>query len=129
MLPPKPSIPPDQQRLLALYRGLAPDARKTLLRFAEFLAREAAAPPTDVEQPPAQPLDIPRPANESVIAAIRRLTATFPMLQRDALLHEASALMTAHVMHGRAAEDVIDELEIVFRRHYESVKSAPTETD
>lgn len=69
------------------------------------------------------PADIPRPESESVVAAIRRLSQTFPMLDKEALLHETSALMTAHLMQGRGAVEVIDELEIVFRRHYERVNS------
>jgi hypothetical protein len=31
--------------------------------------------------------------------------------------------MSAHVLQGRGAVDVIDELEVVFRRHYERVHS------
>jgi len=29
--------------------------------------------------------------------------------------------MTQHVIHGRSAVEVIDELEILFRRHYEKL--------
>ena len=46
-----------------------------------------------------------------MIAAIRRLSQTFHMLNKDELLHETSALMTAHVMHGKPAGQVIDELD------------------
>jgi hypothetical protein len=45
------------------------------------------------------------------------------MLNRDDLLHETAELMTAHVLQGRPAEVVIDELELVFRRRYDDVKS------
>lgn len=123
MLPPKLQLPPAQQHLLKLFRQLPAPGQESLLAFAEFLLQRTApaAPPSAVQE--TQPLDIPRPAKESVVAAIRRLNTTFPMLDRDALLHEASALMTAHVMQGRPAAEVIDELEAVFRRHYERVKS------
>ena len=57
---------------------------------------------------------------------MRRLSQTFHMLDKDDLLHEASELMTAHVMQGKPADEVIDELEVVFRRHYERV-SSPSE--
>ncbi len=123
MLPPKLQLPRDQQRLLKLFDRLSANHREQLLSFAEFLdyrsqadteTEESASPETA-----AVPLDIPRPESESVIAAIRRLTKTFPMLDKDPLLHETSALMTAHVMQGRAAVEVIDELEVIFRRHYE----------
>ena len=47
----------------------------------------------------------------------------YPMLNRDELLHDTSELMTAHVLQGRAADTVIDELEVVFRRKFDSVES------
>jgi hypothetical protein len=40
------------------------------------------------------------------------------MLDKAKLLNETSALMAQHVMQGRPAEEVIDELEIVFEMHY-----------
>jgi hypothetical protein len=45
------------------------------------------------------------------------------MLDKSDLLHEASELMTTHLMQGRPAAEVIDELEVVFRRHYERVST------
>ena len=121
MLPPKP-LPAAQQRLLTLFRQLSAAGQETLLSYAEFLVERAAAEtPRPVEVP--SPAEIPRPESETVIAAIRRLSETFHMLDRDVLLHEASALMSAHLMQGRPAVEVIDELEVVFRRHYERVKS------
>lgn len=123
MLPPKIQLPPDQQRLLKLFRGLDARDREQLLTFAAFLAERAqtddALKEAGSSEESLKPLDIPRPATESVVAAIRRLSETFPMLDREPLLHETSALMTAHVMQGRAADDVIDELELLFKQHYE----------
>ncbi len=124
MLPPKIQLPPDQQRLLNLFRALPAAGRETLLSFAEFLAQREAAHRAPAGADVVEPVDIPRPASESVVAAIRRLSSTFPMLDRDALLHETADLMSAHVIQGRSAADVIDELEVIFRRHYERVKSA-----
>jgi hypothetical protein len=123
MLPPKDPSSPQQQRLLKLFRQLSPAQRQSLLDFAGFLAQRSAAPTAGATAADLQPADIPRPEGESVVAAIRRLSETFHMLDRDELLHEASALMTAHVMQGRPAVEVIDELEVVFRRHYERVRS------
>jgi hypothetical protein len=113
----------DQQALLRLYRRLDKAGRETLLSFAEFLVERSAKSVAGVEPEPlpAEPVSIPRPANETVVAAIRRLTATYPMIDRDDLLHEASELMTAHVMQGRPAWDVIDELEATFRRRFERI--------
>ncbi len=122
MLPPKVSLPAPQQRLLELFRQLPAAEQENLLAFAEFLLQRAPRQATSPRPPDLEPVDIPRPESESVVAAIRRLSQTFPMLAKDELLHEASTLMTAHVMHGRSAVDVIDELEVVFRRHYERVK-------
>lgn len=126
MLPPKNTASPEQQRLLRLYRRLGEAERRSLLDFAEFLAgrgRSDDAAVRDPDAPLETPAEIPRPDSESVVAAIRRLSQTFHMLDKDALLHEASGLMTEHVMQGRPAVEVIDELELVFRRHYERVRS------
>jgi hypothetical protein len=121
MLPPKSRLPEAERKLLALFARLPVEGREQLLAFAEFLVERAAgqqAGTDDTADAPTQPLEIPRPDAESVVAAIRRLSKTFPMLDREALLHDTSALMTSHVMQGRASEEVIDELEVVFRRHY-----------
>lgn len=108
----------DERRLLRLFRALPEVRRAGLLDYAEFLlARDRDS--ADARTADA-PLDIPRPARENVVKAIKRLTATYPMLDRGKLLHDTSALMTQHLVHGRAAEEVIDALEGVFRSHYEA---------
>ncbi len=53
-----------------------------------------------------------------MVGAIRRLAESYPMLDRGALLHETSALVSAHVLQGRPAGSVIDELEALFHDHY-----------
>lgn len=122
MLPSKP-LSSTQKRLLRLFSQLSETDQQGLLSYAAFLAERGADTLSSQAGKRAPPLDIPRPASESVIAAMRRLSETFPMLEKDALLHEASALMTSHVMQGRPAVEVIDELEVIFRRHYERVNS------
>lgn len=107
----------DERRLLAFYQALPDAARAQLLEFAEFLAARSGR--RTVEPPKA----IPRPENESVIAAVKRLSATYHMVDRDKILHETSALVSAHLLQGKAAVDVIDELEGVFRRYYERLGS------
>lgn len=110
----------EYKRLAEIFRALPADRRRTLLEFAEFLAgRDAAA---DEEELPA-PAAIPRPRDESVVKAIKRLMATYPMLDRAKLLHETADYMNQHVMKGRAAGEVIEELEAVFARHYERMKA------
>jgi len=106
---------PQDKKLLGLFRDLAAEQQETLLAFAEFLASRAAAKPTIA----GQPLAIPRPEEEKVVQAIKRLRETYPMLDHGKMLHEVSHHMTQHVMQGKAAKDVIDELELVFRAHYE----------
>lgn len=113
-----------QRDLLARFDVLPPQRQRQLQDFADFLVqREASADAaTPVERPsgpPPAPEAIVRPEQESVIKAMRRLTATYPMLERSKLLNETSALMAQHVMQGRAAKEVIEDLEGVFKRHYE----------
>lgn len=118
------------ERLTWLFTALDEADRHTLLAFAEFLAagrRPPQAPPSNLDTPPdpaaaqpQEPTPLPRPEREKVIAAIRRLTLTYPMLDHGPLLHETSALMTAHVLHGRLAAQVIDDLEALFRGKYQA---------
>ncbi|MEW6133405.1 MAG: hypothetical protein AB1591_09640 [Pseudomonadota bacterium] len=108
----------DSKRLLHIYRSLSEGRRQALVEYAEYLVGRDEAEGLNVV--PQQPLDIPRPAQESVVKAIQRLMSSYPMLDRNKLLHETSAQMTRHLVHGVPAAEVIDELEIIFRRHYES---------
>ena len=109
-----------EKRLLKLFDQLAAPERDMLLAFAEFLTARARG--TDVEEVPTQPLDLPRPENETIIAAIKRLNASYPMLESRRLLDETSLLMSQHVLQGRDVNEVIDELESLFLRHYEQLR-------
>ena len=120
MLPPKSVNSAPERRLLDAFRRLSPAERDSLLSYAEFLVSRSDAEPA--AEPMAEPRDIQRPSSETVVAAIRRLAETYPMLDREVLLHEASSLMTAHIVRGQPAQQVIDELEVVFRRRYEALK-------
>jgi len=106
---------PDQ-RLRKLFRELSEADQKTLLDFAEFLVNRDQ--PLESEALP-EPLEIPRPESESVVKAIKRLSKSYFMLDKDHMINETSALMAQHIMQGRAAPEVIDELEAVFSRHYQ----------
>lgn len=126
MLPPKsPGLSGSQQKLLKLYRRLSEVDQAALLGFAEYLVHRATShnPAGSEREATFEPQAIPRPDDETVIGAIRRLTATYPMLDREPLLHETADLMSAHVLQGRGAVEVIDELEVVFRRHFDRVHS------
>jgi hypothetical protein len=110
---------PELRRLIRLFRALAPADRRSLLAFGEFLAQGGAQQGTEGADPlPPKPLPLPRPEVETVIGAIRRLSRTYPMLDRGPMLHETSALMSAHVLHGREAAAIVDELEALFARRY-----------
>jgi hypothetical protein len=107
---------PDERRLLRAFRALPETQQQGLLDYADYLNSKAAP---QAQAMPLAPLDIPRPEKESVVKAIKRLRQTYPMIDRAKILHETSALMTQHLVHGKAAAEVIDELEGLFRRHYE----------
>jgi len=107
-----------EKKLLQLYRALPEPERATLLDFAAFLASRAA--PQSREIP--EPMPLPRPAEESVVRAIRRLMETYHMLDRDKLLHETAHYVTQHVIHGRPASEVIVELEKMFEGRYRELK-------
>lgn len=107
----------ESKKLLRLFRGLSAPRQAALLEYAEFLAGRDEA--EGLNAVPQEPLAIQRPDQETVVKAIQRLMASYPMLDRNKLLHETSAQMTRHIMHGVPAIEVIDELEIIFRRHYE----------
>jgi hypothetical protein len=139
----------DERRLGKLFRSLDAQQREALLSFAEFLVqrasgrqRDSGGLPTSSSYPgPADapgsasgelvgpdvvsqvPLVEPRPAQESVVAGIRRLRRTYPMLDTGEMLNEASSLMAAHVLHGRPASAVIDELEALFAERFDAHRS------
>ncbi|MBT9613167.1 MAG: Crp/Fnr family transcriptional regulator [Burkholderiales bacterium] len=108
----------DEKDLLNLFRVLPPEQQDTLFSFAEFLATRSGETPREWGEP--EP--IPRPAEEKVVHAIKRLRATYPMLDHSKMLYEVSECMTQHVVMGKPAGEVIDELEIMFRSRYEGLK-------
>lgn len=117
----------DESRLLELFRELNEADRHALVRYAEFLAgqpgTQAALPAMHTPPepaPPEPPKPIPRPETESVIKAVKRLSETYYMLNKNELLNVTSPLVTEHVMHGKEAAEVIDRLEAVFEEHYQA---------
>ncbi len=112
-----------EKKLRELFRKLGEHEQDMLLRFAEFLSTSPASAVAPVREVLPEPEGIERPAQESVIKAIKRLSATYPMLNRDHLLHETSDLMSSHVLKGLPAAEVIDELESMFARHYQLLKT------
>jgi len=116
----------DERRLLRLCRKLNAESRRSLLAFAEFLAEragDARALSGDAGVPIPEPVPERRPADESVVAAIKRLRRGYPMLDSGTMLEETSALMAQHVLQGRDAASVIDELDALFEARYAALKA------
>lgn len=106
-----------RSRLQQLLPSLPEAQQQQLLEFAEFLStRHPGIPPVS------EPLSIPRPEQETVVAAMKRLRETYPMLDPEQLLNEASGLMSAHMLQGRPANEVIDELEQLFLDRFHALQ-------
>ena len=102
--------------LVTLFEDLPEKDQNTLFEFAEFLKSRAPEPASKVTEP----LGIPRPEQESVVAAIKRLKKNYPMISQKELLNETSEYMMQHMMQGKVAEDVINEMEALFENKYKS---------
>lgn len=115
-----------QERLLVkLFKSLDSANKESLLSYAEFLQLRASDTEEVAENQNeliSESLDIPRPEQESVIKAIKRLTANYPMVNKENILHPISGLMTSHMLQGKSAEKVIDELEELFAKEYDNYK-------
>lgn len=108
----------EEGRLLACFRELSARHKKTLLEFAEFLRVRAGGGTV-----PAKPRRIKAAQGETVVMAVRRLTHSYPMLDRRKLMHETSRCMAEHALKGRPAAEVIAELETVFARHHRKMQN------
>ncbi|KAA3619102.1 MAG: hypothetical protein DWQ08_15800 [Proteobacteria bacterium] len=113
------------RRLLEQFHALPEDAQGALLEYLDFLYRKHAA--TARREAPSY-VPIARPESESVVGAMQRLRQSYSMLNMDDLLHRASGLMSQHVVGGRSAAEVIDELEELFHRSYLDFRSKGDDT-
>jgi len=104
----------EERKLLQIFEQLVPEQQDKLMEFAEFLAVSDAGRDDPTA---AAPEMLPRPADETVTMAIRRLVRAYPMLDRRRLMAEASRFLAEHALQGRAAGEVIDDLEAVFAAH------------
>lgn len=105
------------QKIKRLLSQLDEQHQQTILDYATFLVQQYGIDEhreTDLE-----PAAIERPKQETVIAAIKRLKKTYTMLDTDIMLSETSALMGQHILKGREASAVIDELQSIFQTRYE----------
>jgi len=123
---------PDQKHaLIELLDKLSASDLAALTRFAEFLLHQSTASPrhpsADVPAAPApaeipEPEAIPRPGEERVVAAVKRLSRTYYMLDKKKMLGVTSDLVTQHLLQGRDSSDVIDELEAIFEQQYRQLR-------
>lgn len=105
----------DQRALLDIFNSLDENQRQSLLDFAEFLQSRANIKHRQVMEP----IAIPRPENETVVGAIKRLKQSYPMIDSMEVFALASNLMTDHMVKGRDAEEVISEIEALFADTYQ----------
>ena len=103
-----------EKQLVKLFAGMDDGRKEALMEYAHFLHERSEK----VEIPLTEPEIIPRPEVETVVGAIKRLSASYAMLDKQDMLHELSGLMAQHMLQGRDAKDVIDEIEMVFRSQY-----------
>ena len=106
---------PAEKKLLGVFRRLTEADRQTVFAFAEFLNGRTEPASSII----AEPIHIERNPAETIVGALKRLSKMYPMLDKAKMLDETSTLVTQHVIQGRDRAEVIDELEVVFKRHYE----------
>lgn len=102
------------KKLVTLSQAMSPKGQAALLDYAEFLAKRHTAESVVATTPQL----VERPESESVIGAIKRLSAIYPMLDKEALFKETSSFMMQHMLHGKDAVEVIDQMEIYFEKQY-----------
>lgn len=105
------------QDLIDLYEAMDDNRKKSLSDFADFLY--AQAEPITKEILP--PDDVPRPEQETVVGAVKRLKIKYHMVDSMSVFSTASALMTDHMVKGRDVVEVIDEMEILFDDAYKKL--------
>ena len=107
-----------EKNLITIFADLDENDQNSLTAFAEFLS-EKAKKEGRYQFEEQIIVEISRPKEEKVVAAIKRLSATYPMLPKDSLMNQTASLMSEHILKGRAAVEVIDELEILFKSRYD----------
>ena len=111
---------PSAKSISEIFDYLPEQDQTTLFEFAEFLKSRAPEPASHLKEP----LGLSRPAEESVVAAIKRLKKNYPMIKQKELLNQTSEWMMKHMMQGMPAAEVIDELEVMFEIKYREVVGA-----
>ncbi len=105
------------KELIDLYEAMDDERKLSLCDFADFLYAKAG--PVVKEIPP--PEDVPRPEQETVVGAVKRLKIKYHMVESMTVFSAASALMTDHMVKGRDVVEVIDEMEVLFEEAYKNL--------
>ncbi len=105
---------PDGKSLLQIFETLDAERQNSLLHYAEFLQSKGGLVTNEI----GEPQDIPRPESETVVGAIKRLKQTYPMVESMTVFSAASSLMTDHMVKGRDATEVINDMEKLFDDFY-----------
>ena len=108
----------DGKALVDLFNTLDQDLQQSLFDYAEFLQSKASAGSRQI----IEPIDIPRPDNETVVGAIKRMKQAYPMIDSMEVFAVASNLMTDHMVQGRDAEEVSNEIEALFEDTYRQIR-------
>lgn len=103
--------------LISLYEQLDDERKRSLSDFANYLLEQGGPAIKDIPEPD----EIPRPAEETVVGAIKRLKVKYHMIESMSVFSAASSLMTEHMMNGRDAVEVIDEMEALFEDAYQKL--------
>ena len=112
----------ESRRLVKYFNEMNEQQKNSLLDYARYLGQQNSTGSPSAEQQKHKPLESPRPENENVVNAIKRLRASYFMLNTDVLLNESSALMAQFMIQGRDAKEVIDDLEILFENQYQKYR-------
>lgn len=112
----------ETSRLLSIFESLNQERKHSLLEYAEFLQSKGDL----VTQEVAPVVAIDRPDEETVVGAIKRLKLTYPMVESMSVFSASSSLMTEHMINGRDAVEVIDDMEKIFDQAYQSLLQGDT---
>jgi len=104
----------DARALNKIFDSLDKARQDSLFDFAEFLQSKGGLVKTEL----GEPIAIPRPESETVVGAIKRMKESYPMIDSMKVFAVASNLMTDHMVKGRDAMEVIEEIENLFEETY-----------
>ena len=115
-----------EKYLYQLFGQLAAGDQATLLAFAEFLHERGSSGDATTAGKPLEipePEQIERPTEETIVGCLKRLAMTYPMLDKKVMLEATSDLVATTIMKGGDTVGAINELERIFRIHYEQLKA------